>query len=119
MYSSRGDYDKALDMYENSLAILDKVGHPGSTGETLCSYAVLHQARGDSAKAIEMFLKTLQIFERVGMDTREPKSGLAYAYLELGKLDEAEPYVKGSEEFGPLARLALLKGDYRTAKANY
>jgi tetratricopeptide (TPR) repeat protein len=66
VYSEQGDYAKALECYNKSLAIREKVlglEHP-SVATTYNNIGIVNRCQGDYAKALEYFGKSLAIREK-------------------------------------------------------
>ena len=75
LYKAKGDYDKALPLYEQTLVVSERVlgaEHPA----TLTSHnnlASLYQAKGDYDKALALFEQTLKVCEKT-LGLKHPKT---------------------------------------------
>ncbi|MCD6554533.1 MAG: tetratricopeptide repeat protein, partial [Anaerolineae bacterium] len=63
---ARGDYAAALEWYEKSVVIKDKLGDLAGLATTYNNIGLIHKARGDYAAALEWMQRSLDIFERLG-----------------------------------------------------
>ena len=87
MYKNKGDYEKALDYFERSLAIEKEFGDKRGIGITLISIGVVHWNKGAYKKAEEYLEKSLTIQKEIGLGEGSLMLGtttclyLAYKYL--------------------------------------
>ncbi|MFH5884778.1 tetratricopeptide repeat protein [Halalkalibaculum sp. DA3122] len=120
VHSRLGDYSKALDYYERSLELKEKIYEPDNP-ELALSYhniAIVYMRRDLSRKAYQLFQKAYQIRKKtLGPDhslVGSTLSGLATVANDIGKSEEAATYHRESvrilkEKFGD--------GHYRPAMA--
>ena len=66
VYSSWGQYQKALEHYEKSLEIARKIGNMSSEGVTLNNIGNVHKVWGQYEKGLEYLEKGLRIHRKVG-----------------------------------------------------
>ncbi len=65
-YQSKGDWDKALEYYQKSLAIRIEVGDRAGLGPTYNNIGGVYDSKGDWDKALEYYHKSLAIGIEVG-----------------------------------------------------
>ncbi|MBI4569987.1 MAG: tetratricopeptide repeat protein, partial [Planctomycetes bacterium] len=58
--------DEALRIYEESLAIDERLGDEQGRGATLNNMAIIHEARGAYVEAMRLYKESLAIRERLG-----------------------------------------------------
>ncbi len=75
----RGNFDKAIDNYNKSLAIWEEANDKKGVGNILSNIAIVYRQQGKYDKAIEYFKKSLEIKEA----TNDEK-GIRYVYNGLG-----------------------------------
>jgi len=66
VFKARGDYGKALEYLEKSLAIRREIGDRAGEGTTLNNISQIYDARGDYGKALEYLEKSLAIQREIG-----------------------------------------------------
>jgi tetratricopeptide (TPR) repeat protein len=102
----RAEWDRAIEMYEESLETKERVGDVHGMAQTFNNLGLVYADKGEWGRAIEMYKESLETFERVG-DVR----GMAQAWGNLGLVyagkeewDRAVEYYQRSlevtEEFG-------------------
>lgn len=77
----RGTYSSALDYYQKSLEIYQKIGHQQGRASVLKAIGIIYNYQGKYPEALETYQKSLQIFEQIG-----DKIGLAETLNNLGGL---------------------------------
>jgi tetratricopeptide (TPR) repeat protein/CHAT domain-containing protein len=70
----RGDYAKALEYYQSSLAIAERHSNGPGIAQSLFQIGVIHQSRGDLEKALELCERAHKIFEDLGDELSVAKS---------------------------------------------
>ncbi len=91
IYATRGDLDRALRLYQQSLDIDDRLGDQKGKAATLHEMAYIYRLRGDLDRALHLYQQNLDILERLG-DQRGKAATLhamAYIYRLRGDLDRA------------------------------
>ena len=105
-YYETGDYDKAMDIYENSLKQAKVLGDKKGIATSLGGIGIVYLYKGDSDKSLEYLTKSLKILEEL-----EDQSGIGQTfgyigsiYAVKGDLDTALDYYERSlaikEELG-------------------
>ncbi len=87
LYKENDDYDKAIEMYQKSLAIhqsLDSKKGVAGVAEDFIHLGLVYHKRGDLDKAIEMYQKSLAIDESLGSSGN--KNMMSNNYTNLGKV---------------------------------
>jgi signal transduction histidine kinase len=104
LYYSKGEYDRALPLYERALAIREQVlgpAHP-DYATSLHNLAELYRAEGKYDQALVLFQKALHIREhslgREHPETNQSLLNLANIYYGQGKYDEALPLLQRALE---------------------
>lgn len=75
----RGDYDKALDWYRQSLAILEELGDRAGMATSYHQLGIVAYLRGDFDRALDWYRQSLAIREELG-----DRAGMAGSYHQLG-----------------------------------
>lgn len=82
VYKVKGEWDKAIDYYQRSLAIKEKVADEHEMAPTFNNLGNVYQAKGEWDRAIDYHQRSLAIFEKVGdeylMSTVFNNLGLVY-----------------------------------------
>jgi CHAT domain-containing protein/tetratricopeptide (TPR) repeat protein len=90
-YNSLGQYAKAMELFEQSLAINEELGDRAGQGTTLHGLGNCFVSLGQSVKAIELFEQSLAIFkelvDRAGQGAA--LNGLGMCYRSLGQYAKA------------------------------
>jgi len=66
VYQDKGEWDRAIEFYERSLAIVEKVGDEHGMSTTLNNLGSVYQDKGEWDRAIEFYERSLAIVEKVG-----------------------------------------------------
>jgi tetratricopeptide (TPR) repeat protein len=131
----RGDLDKALSLYHDSLAIKEQIGDLKGKAASLHQMAQVYLTRGDLDKALSLYHDSLAIKEQIG-DLKGKAASLhqmAQVYLTRGDLDKALSLYHDSlailEQIGDLqgkaaslsnmAQVYLTRGDLDKALSLY
>jgi tetratricopeptide (TPR) repeat protein len=126
MHHDKGDYDKALEYYNRSLAINEEIGYKYVMGYSLNNIGIVHRNKGDYDKALEYLEKSLSIQKEVGTKEIELET-TTYLYLNyrhLGKdydVKKIHSLIKEAEniEFELNLRLYKLLEDKSYLKTAY
>jgi tetratricopeptide (TPR) repeat protein len=100
LYKQKGEWGKAIDYYQRSLAICEKVGDEHLMATIFNNLGVVYKAKGEWDKAIEYYQRSLEIREKVG-DEHEMAptlSNLGVVYEAKGEWDKAIEYYQRSLE---------------------
>jgi len=116
---SWGDYRKALEYYQASLEVSEKIGDAEEEGKALINIGKVYEELDRYDEAVEKSKKALGIFTTIGVATNWPKKILGDLYLDMGKVDQAEPYVKEAGYDSSLGRYYLFKSQPETAQRYY
>ena len=96
VYSSNGDYAKALDSLDRSLTIQEKIRDKSGMGYSLNTIGTVHFYNGDYDKALDYLEKSLSILKEIGLQIIELEvtTYLYLSYKQVGKnYDEEEIYI--------------------------
>ena len=90
------DSDKALDLYNDSLAIDERLGDVKGKSATLHAMANVWVTRGDLDKALDLYNDSLAIKERLGdvQGRSTTLSMMANVQMNRGRWDEAKTLVE-------------------------
>jgi len=66
VYQARGEWEQAIECYERSLAIREKMGDERGMAISCNNLAMLYRDQGRLQEAVPLFGKSLEIFERIG-----------------------------------------------------
>ena len=114
-----GQYQKALEYYEQSLNISRKIGDVQGEGVTLGNIGAIYNQIAKYDEAIGSFQQVIDIYAKLGISTDSPKDDIGNLHLDRGELNKAEPFIKEAGYNSSLGRLSLLKSDYAKAKDFY
>ncbi|HKR96602.1 MAG TPA: tetratricopeptide repeat protein, partial [Candidatus Angelobacter sp.] len=127
-YSTLGNYTKALDYYQQSLALKEQIGDKAGIAHALAGIGCLYFSQGNYALALEHYQKSLVISEAVGdrFQTTYTLDNIALVYKELGDYAKAlEQYQKSlgireamADKAG-VARSLHNLGTIQTLQGNY
>lgn len=93
IYKLKGDYDRAINFYTQSLNIKKKNGNKSGMAASLNNIGIIYNYRGDYAKAIKYYTESLKIREEIGN-----KSGIAASLNNIGSFYQVqEDYDKAIE----------------------
>jgi len=126
-----GQYDKALELYEQSLAINKKIGDRRGEGTTLNNLATTAHAKGDNDTALQYLEQSLTIQQQIGDRKGEGTTlnNISQIYDVKGDYDTALQYLEESlsirRQIGDhkgegatlnnISQIYYAKGDYDTA----
>jgi len=135
---SQGDYEKALPLYERSLALTKKVLGPDhlKMAQGLHDFAILHQAQGNFEEARTSYEQSLAILEKLSgpdhLGVAKVLNSLANLYESNSKYEKASPLYERSlaiweKVLGPdhpnvaivldsLAVILTVQGNYEEAR---
>ncbi len=94
IYNDQGDYLRAMEYYQRSLAINEKLGDVDNLTSNYSNLAILYQKMDDTAKVLEFNRKSLALYDPV--KDRGPigivYNNLGVFYKTIGDLDKALDY---------------------------
>ncbi len=64
-YFDLGEVRKAIEYYDQALAISREIGDPWIEGRNLCNFGKAYAALGETDKAIEYYEQTLEIVRKI------------------------------------------------------
>ncbi|MBI4488880.1 MAG: tetratricopeptide repeat protein [Deltaproteobacteria bacterium] len=83
IHQHRGDYDNALEWYQKSLALKERLGNLHGIATSYHQIGIIHQHRGDYDNALEWYQKSLALKERLGN-----LEGIAGSYHQIGMIHQ-------------------------------
>lgn len=88
---SRGDKERAIEKFEEALAVFGKVGSDKNSGTALNNIGLLYSRLGQYSKALEYYEKTLTIMQKTGDVKGEVATltNIGRAYIDLGQYGKA------------------------------
>ncbi|MFN6306097.1 MAG: tetratricopeptide repeat protein, partial [Microcystis sp.] len=104
-YKSLGEYQKAIEFYQQSLAILREIGDRGGEANSYMGLGNVYYSLGEYQKAIEFHQQSLAITREIGDRRGEAKSwfNLGFTYYKLDRISEAkEAYLQARKLFQAL-----------------
>jgi len=98
LYYNKGEWDKAIEYYQRSLAIWEKLGHEHKMGLTFNDLGIVYKAKGEWDRAIEYYERSLAIKEKLGDEHGMATSlnNLGSVYQDKGKWERAIEYYERS-----------------------
>jgi tetratricopeptide (TPR) repeat protein len=131
----RGNWDRAMRHYEESLELMEKVTDSENAAEVYRKLGNIYRQKGDWEKTIKLHLESLKIFKEKKNKKEMAKiyNDLGLVYRQMGDYDKSlEMYKKGlkifkeiNEKIGisivslNLGRMYELKGRFKNALKNY
>ncbi|MCK4757492.1 MAG: tetratricopeptide repeat protein, partial [Thermoplasmata archaeon] len=100
MYPNEGNWDKAIEYYNRSMKIKQKIGDKYGIAWILYCIAVLHRDNDELDKALKLFEDCLEIHKKIGKKSGITQAlyGMGYIYSLTGELDKALDYYEQSYE---------------------
>ncbi|BAY95282.1 MULTISPECIES: CHAT domain-containing tetratricopeptide repeat protein [unclassified Tolypothrix] len=94
IYASQGDYQLALNEYNNALKISSSIPNPRMEARTLGKIALLQQSLGDYKSSIDTYRKVLEIYKRLPDKNGQIRTLLliSIVYQTQEKYDESLPF---------------------------
>jgi tetratricopeptide (TPR) repeat protein len=132
---TRGDLDRALNLYHQSLEIKEHLGDQQGKAASLHQMAQIYVTRGDLDRALSLYQQSLDLYEHLG-DLQGKAASLhqmANILMSRQQWDEAETVLKESRELArqvgvvehlafatvKLGQVAQARGETETALARY
>jgi tetratricopeptide (TPR) repeat protein len=85
IHEEKGGLDRALSLYERSLAIKEEVGNRPGSAISLHQIGIIHQLKGDFDRALSFYERSLAIEEEVGNRSGAAKSRRLIAMIQEGR----------------------------------
>ncbi|MBI5663467.1 MAG: tetratricopeptide repeat protein [Nitrospirae bacterium] len=85
IHQAQGEYDKAIEKYNQSMKIKEELGGKSGIASTLHQLGMIHQVQGDYDRAIEKYNQRMKISEELGN-----KSGIAITLHQLGMIHQVQ-----------------------------
>ena len=110
-YFHLGQYDTALDLLQQSLAITQQIGDKSGEGSTLNNMGEISRMRGDYDNALDFLKQSLAITQQIGDKSGEGRTlnNLSQIYSARGDYDTALDFLKQSlaiqQQIGDVAGL--------------
>ncbi|KPQ32735.1 MAG: hypothetical protein HLUCCO16_19630 [Phormidium sp. OSCR] len=91
VYNSLGQYERAIDFYEQSLAITREIGDRAGEGNALSNLGNVYNSLGQYERAIDFYEQSLTIAREIGDRAGEGRvlGNLGVAYLNQGQYERA------------------------------
>ena len=91
VFLTRGDLDRALQLYQESLQLLEQLGDKQGKAASLSNMAQVFLTRGDLDRALQLYQESLQLLEQLGDKQGKAASlhQMAQVFLTRGDLDRA------------------------------
>ncbi|MGO9121928.1 MAG: CHAT domain-containing protein [Desulfomonilaceae bacterium] len=118
-YMRWGMYEKAVHSFEQAIALLGQARDQRQIADMEVSLAEVYRAWNKQDAALTRLEEALTHFKKQGTDAQRINYLIAGIYLDMGQMDKAEQYLKGSPYDAALGRLSLMKGDFKRAKKHY
>jgi tetratricopeptide (TPR) repeat protein len=98
VYKSLGEYQKAIEFYQQSLAITREIGDRGGEASSYNNLGNVYYSLGEYQKAIEFYQQSLAITREIGDRGGEGKSynNLGIVYYSLGEYQKAIEFYQQS-----------------------
>ena len=76
VYADKGEWERAIEMYERSLEIEERVGDVHGMAQTWGNLGLLYESQGDRERAAKYLAQAYLVFDRLGAapDAREASS---------------------------------------------
>jgi tetratricopeptide (TPR) repeat protein len=113
VYLTRGDLDRALALYQDSLKLLEQVGDIQGKATSLAMVAQIYATQGDRQTALALLEESLAVFARLGMPRETAQVRELIAALAGGPAGPPTPLAEASGR----ARRAAQSGDLPAAIA--
>ena len=99
-YQALGQYQRAIDLHQQSLKIAREIGNQGSEANSLSNLGVAYNSLGQYQQAIGFYQKSLEIEREIGNRGGEANSlgNLGITYASLGQYQQAIDYYQKSLE---------------------
>jgi CHAT domain-containing protein len=119
LFAARGEPTKAIESFQKSVDLAKKIGDSRAEGDALLSLGKVQAEIGEFSQALENNRNAVAAYSKVGASTDWAKKLMGDNCLDLGKIQEAETYIKEADYDSSLGRLFLTKGDLDSAKTNF
>ncbi|RIK54678.1 hypothetical protein DCC62_31720, partial [candidate division KSB1 bacterium] len=97
-YFQKGEWDKALEYYQQSLTAKERLGDAFGMAQTFNNLGMVYANKGEWDKAIEFYQNALQTMERLGdaQGMAQALNNLGMVYGDKGEWDKAIEYYQQS-----------------------
>ncbi len=119
LHVTYANYQAAEKVFIEALEIWRKTGTYEGEVETLVRLASVQNEQGGHEKALEYLMDALNLLKRFGQPTETAKRHVGEQLLDMGRLDEAEQYLKEGGFASSLGRYYLARKDYSKAREYY
>jgi len=107
IFWTRGEYDKAINLFQKRLKISERLGDKQGIGMALNNLGIAYYDKGEYDRALDLYHKCLKIYEEIG-----DKRGIGMACNSLGNLYSANgDYEKAIELFQRKIEISKEIGD--------
>ena len=91
VYHNLGQYERALDFQQQSLALFQEIGNPNGEASSRANLGDVYNSLGQYERAIEFYEQSLAIHQEIGNPSGKASSlqGLGIAYNSLGQYPKA------------------------------
>jgi tetratricopeptide (TPR) repeat protein len=103
IYADKGEWDKAIDFYQHSLEIKDRLGDIHGMARTLGNLGYLHRALGDMDQAAPYVAQAYFIFVQLGAAPEIQQAGQLLVNI-LGSVEAAITYLAQMIEASPATK---------------
>ena len=114
-----GEYEKAAQNYEISATLWTGLGNGKEAGAAMLDKGQVYSQWGRNENAFESTQKAIQILTNAGSTTDWSKKLMGDLLLDMGRLNEAGPYIKDADYDSSLGRLYLLRSQPQVARKHY
>ncbi|MFX0061019.1 MAG: tetratricopeptide repeat protein [Candidatus Hermodarchaeota archaeon] len=96
IYWQKGDWDTALEHYQQSLALREQIGNKSDIAVSLNNIGVIYHSKGELNSAIDYYQRSLTLREALGnkRDIAVSLINIGALYRQKGELDSALDYYK-------------------------
>lgn len=104
-YIRQGDYARALDLLQRTLALMEEMKSLPNTAAMLNDMAEVYLNMGDAARALETYSRALELAKRIGFQevVLATTNNIGAAYLRRGDLNQAMAYAREGFELAQKA----------------
>ena len=91
IYDNQGQVEKAIELYQQSLALNEEIGNVQGKASTLHNLAVIYEEQGQVEQAIDLYQQSLAISEKFGnvQDKATTLHSMATNYAKQGQVEQA------------------------------
>jgi CHAT domain-containing protein len=119
LYRTRGLFNEAVASFQTSLNEAKALGNPKAEAEALDQIGQTYAERGTYDKALESWQQAVEVLTRAGAPVDVLQKKIGDLYMDMGKVEEAKPYVTKADYDSSLGRLRLATSEPDAAKKYY